>query len=248
MCPPYDAAMKPEQMYREIESVRQIVDTYSAVVPWGGLERQCPDRAPVEVTVDDLGSVVRALILDGRATARVVIGDRVAEVNFEHRFLGDIPVGSPLAPLAGNADSYVELSRSGASVPGLAAYLELLIESFGLQLSLMPWVLNARVVASAHAVALKTALLHFRFGCEEYRRDITAGIDAAFGKECRAVWRGELQDGNGLTEYAPLYQAFKAAGHDLAPLRTEALEIAKKLVDAGLLSQATRQSFEAKFS
>jgi hypothetical protein len=240
--------VKPEQMYEQIGPVRQIVDTYAAIVPWGGLEWRCRDAEPTAITVDDGGLVTRALILSGRAIADVTIGAETREVTFEHRHFGDIFVGSPLAPLSGNAESYAQFARAGGHVAGIAQYLEMLIQSFELQLSLPLWMLNPTKLASANMVALKTAVMHFRMGCEEYRRDITNGIRDAFGRHCAAEWRRDLQDGNGMTEYAPMYRAFRSAGHTIAPLRTEALENVQMLVNAGVLPSATLNEVAAKFT
>ncbi len=241
--------MQPREMYQQISPVRRIVDAYAAVVPWGDLRWRCPGQEPIPIAVDDISAVVRALILNGRANAQVTIGNQSLDVAFEHRELGGLFSGeSLLAPLAGNADSYVKLSAAVGRVQGLAQYLALLIQTFEMQLSLPGWVLDQRVVAGADVVALKWVLLRFRFACDRYRTDIAMGIRDAFGRDCDVEWQ-ELQDGNGLTEYAPLYRAFlHGVGVDLVPLKAEAVGAMEMLANAGILGQSDVAAVAAKFA
>jgi hypothetical protein len=55
-------------MYRRIPAIRQIVDAYAKLVPWGGLLLRCPD-GDASVEINHMEEVVRELLLNGRAEA-----------------------------------------------------------------------------------------------------------------------------------------------------------------------------------
>jgi hypothetical protein len=238
--------MTPQEMYRQLDFVRRIVDAYAAVVPLGGLVLECGERTnPVEV--DDVAGLVRQLVLNGRGRARVrVIGDE-RDIAFEHSDLVErepSPGGrSQLEVMGGNADAYANLFPR-VSDPLVARYLAMLRETFEIALGLSLWALDP----GTDIRPMKTALDRFRLHCDRYRRDIQVAVTTAFQNGgCRARWSGELE-GKGLAQFAPIYRGLKEGlGIDLAPLRDEAVRLTEQAVGMLLLSRQDLQQVRSEY-
>jgi hypothetical protein len=219
--------MNPREAYDYVNPVKRIVDAYSAVSAWGGAMHQDGAHAPGTPVVFDAAAVVRDLLIDGNATARVEIRGTSKTVSFEyHEAFVHGPM-SKVAVVTSVAQSYAEFAGK-ASLPSVGQYLKMLLDYISMGLALPLWVLSQNEVRGANVVSLKWALMSFVFGCERYQGAMQRAIQDEFGGA--VTWSRELRGKSGLMEYVNTYRAFcDQLGLELTPLRVEATSAAQML-------------------
>src|ERR1700694_1280257 len=234
--------MTPDEMYQRLDVVRRITEAYAAVVPWGGLVLDCPDGTrPVEM--DDMGGLVRQLVLNGRGRAHVRLAGTDHDIYVVH---GDQLEGgrSQLEAMGGNADAYAEL-LPGAGDPDVSAFLVGLAGFFEMALRLPLSALDP----NTDLQSVKWGLDRFRPQCERYRRDIEVAIRRALrASPCRPKWSQGLKGANGLSEFGPFYRSLpETLGVDHAPLAREAVGIAQRFADIHVISRQEVQDIRREF-